>query len=425
MSVSFKVCLNAGNQESEVRKFMADKEVSTSFTHLQEKLFSTFPALRRSNFKIHWTDADGDEVMLTGDEELIIALNEMKGPVYRFSIKTSGEKSQKSFSDLIHPGIICDGCDKPLTGFRYLCLVCPDYDLCGPCEREGLHPPHNMIRMARPQPVWPHQVFRCGNRMRNWEERCRKEPSESSKECNKNRDNLSQGKKVAEHSNTSQKPTIFTVIEHFMTLKDPETTAKKEDETTKTGESIKQFAKFLEMEPENIRNLGEILKAFGVDFKLEETMANAESKKESTNEEEKASNEEPITEDTVEQGKAIEKESEINKEKTVEKAVSIEPEKNKLPAEVEEYGWTVLQEAESEKILNPALSESKTTSTDPDKDTTYVLDSVVPPKGAKIQEALLEMQKLGFTNEGGWLTKLLEAKAGDVGQTMEVLKIQK
>jgi hypothetical protein len=36
--------------------------------------------------RITWTDEEGDVVTIETDEELIIALKEMKGPVYKFSI---------------------------------------------------------------------------------------------------------------------------------------------------------------------------------------------------------------------------------------------------------------------------------------------------------------------------------------------------
>ena len=51
-----------------------------------------------------------------------------------------------------HPGITCDGCDKvPIVGFRYKCVVCIDYDLCGSCDKAGKHPGHNMIRISSPE----------------------------------------------------------------------------------------------------------------------------------------------------------------------------------------------------------------------------------------------------------------------------------
>lgn len=45
---------------------------------------------------------------------------------------------------------ICDGCDQPISGLRYKCLVCPDYDLCDKCEKKALHSEHDMIRMDCP-----------------------------------------------------------------------------------------------------------------------------------------------------------------------------------------------------------------------------------------------------------------------------------
>ena len=118
MSVSYKVSLTTANQEPDVRRFMVDKEVTTSFAHLQEKLFTLFPDLKRSDFTIRWTDADSDEVTVTCDDDLIVAITEMKGPIYKFSIKTTGgsrltggikrEERKSALPATVHPVIDTD-----------------------------------------------------------------------------------------------------------------------------------------------------------------------------------------------------------------------------------------------------------------------------------------------------------------------------
>ena len=170
-SVSFKVCLNDATSEPEVRRFVIDRDVSSSLNYLREKLITIFPALRRKDFKLTWTDDEGDKVTIRTDDELIIALTEMKGPVYKLAINILSDKDNSKDEEggnsegEEHPGVTCDGCEKPVIGFRYKCVICPDYDLCGQCETKGLHPGHNMIRIASPQGAWPHHFYRRLHRM--------------------------------------------------------------------------------------------------------------------------------------------------------------------------------------------------------------------------------------------------------------------
>merc|ERR1712038_1932614 len=150
---------------------------------------SVFPVLGRTKTKysILWQDEENEWITIRSDEELVIALTEMAGPVYKLHVQfTTDEDNVKSGSifDLmeditriegdieeglkegkLHPGVTCDGCEKPVIGFRYKCVQCPDYDLCERCEAKRMHPGHNMMRIAAPEGIWPQHFFRRLNKM--------------------------------------------------------------------------------------------------------------------------------------------------------------------------------------------------------------------------------------------------------------------
>merc|ERR1711963_1184044 len=141
-NVSFKVYLKDPSQgeETEVRRFVVDKEVSTSLGYIKEKLVSIFPVLADKIFSISWTDEDGDSITIDTDEELILALTELPGPVYKLTATVRAAKKVEEpqepgvGANMTHPGVTCDGCDKaPIVGFRYKCVVCcvPQNQQCG------------------------------------------------------------------------------------------------------------------------------------------------------------------------------------------------------------------------------------------------------------------------------------------------------
>jgi next-to-BRCA1 protein 1 len=51
-----------------------------------------------------------------------------------------------------HVNIKCDGCGMvPITGDRYKCTVCPDFDLCSSCEKKEIHPAsHALLKLKEP-----------------------------------------------------------------------------------------------------------------------------------------------------------------------------------------------------------------------------------------------------------------------------------
>jgi len=101
-------------------------------------------------------------------------------------------------------------------------------------------------------------------------------------------------------------------------------------------------------------------------------------------------------------------------EKPAEQAEQAEPAKPKTPESPEEE-WTVLDKAGSPEpkkaqaeALYPQLEEKK----EP-----VDLSGLTP----KVQVALLAMENMGFTNDGGWLSNLLTKYDGDIGKVLDLL----
>nr|XP_021507403.1 sequestosome-1 isoform X2 [Meriones unguiculatus] len=117
-----------------------------------------FPALRPGGFQAHYRDEDGDLVAFSSDEELTMAMSYVKDDIFRIYIKEKKECrrdhrppcAQEASRNMVHPNVICDGCNGPVVGTRYKCSVCPDYDLCSVCEGKGLHREHSKLIFPNP-----------------------------------------------------------------------------------------------------------------------------------------------------------------------------------------------------------------------------------------------------------------------------------
>merc|ERR1712061_502539 len=69
---------------------------------------------------------------------------------------------------------------------------------------------------------------------------------------------------------------------------------------------------------------------------------------------------------------------------------------------------------------DPALSLYPTLTENPPADIPTA--PVASHPDPKIQVALQAMMNMGFSNEGGWLSSLLEAKNGDIGKVLDILQ---
>lgn len=54
--------------------------------------------------------------------------------------------------NVVHPGVICDGCNGPIIGVRYKCTICDNFDYCEKCEEKnnGEHG-HPLLKIISPE----------------------------------------------------------------------------------------------------------------------------------------------------------------------------------------------------------------------------------------------------------------------------------
>ncbi|CAL7936745.1 unnamed protein product [Xylocopa violacea] len=160
-STYFKIYLRDSNHgESEIRRFKVNKfgEKKYCFADFCKDVKELFPKLQNKDFTVYCKD-DGDDITISSDQEFKIAMQLMFTNIKVFYVKVLSQEQERqkpTKEDVVHIRITCDGCNAHnITGFRYKCIECEDYDLCSKCEAKGEHPYHHMIRM--PQPFMGHR----------------------------------------------------------------------------------------------------------------------------------------------------------------------------------------------------------------------------------------------------------------------------
>ena len=503
-NVSFKVFLKNDN-EQEVRRFVIDKNVSTSYDYLLEKLRVVFPQIQGSVFTVCWTDEDGDHVTITSDEELIIALTEMAGPLYKLTVAVRKAAVQETAgaaggddAEIVHHGVTCDGCNMhPITGPRYKCLVRDDYDLCGRCEAAGLHLGNNMMKITTPGNVFPHRLFKRIQRLQEkaekktgkepgWNEKLEKDMKQVEEQLRNGfsgptqhcfgfgprgrgflrggRGGMNRGpwsgaagtpwNSAAGTAWNAAAPTWNAMMRGWMgeqpacrsqEKKDDE--KKKDEKHEKTHEEAVKAAQEASKEaheqahsaaqaaaasaafsfptmtgPEDyLQNVGSFVAAaldpLGIDVKIDiETPEGRKSCHVSRQTSSASAEASAETSSGQENEKEAKKEDEVAN--TEEKKVEPEPAKKANTPSDDEEEWTVLndkKEADGQgSSLYPKLTENP-----PAEIPSAPVASHPDPK---IQVALQAMMNMGFSNEGGWLSSLLEAKNGDIGKVLDILQ---
>jgi len=185
---------------SDIRRLTSAKPMS--WNDVVDTIHSLFDLTGK--FTLKYKDEEGDLITVSTDRELVDAYNVMGNqPALRFTVvpekkpvqDSKATQAQASFNpqevvlDIdvgrylpfiqnliqtysphimrrndaanespvfhgvpVHHGVTCDGCGvSPIQGIRWKCSVCPDYDLCEKCNKEGIHKEHPFAKIVQPR----------------------------------------------------------------------------------------------------------------------------------------------------------------------------------------------------------------------------------------------------------------------------------
>eukprot|EP00092_Neocalanus_flemingeri_P041208 GFUD01044868.1.p1 GENE.GFUD01044868.1~~GFUD01044868.1.p1 ORF type:complete len:488 (-),score=174.04 GFUD01044868.1:96-1406(-) len=432
----------------------------------------------------------------------------MPGPVYKLVAnvksqkKSENTKTNSQQNSHIHPGVSCDACDKqPIEGNRYKCVVCDDYDLCGSCEAAGLHPGHNMMRIASPENVFPQRLFK---RIHKMQERAEKSRSRQEKE---NVDASGQSGAVPPpHFGFGGRgrgmfpgrgmhgmrgmggmrggcgvgawagPAFDAMMRGWMGEQPMGTPGKEGESNGATNHTFEHqqahesafeaaqeaheqahnaaneaaaaasaaqeahnaaFEQFATMtgSADYLQNVGNFVAAaldpFGIDVQVDietpegtrntiqsSTRSTFSSSSTSSNVGEKKMHDQ--IDETTDDKKSMSPIPSDDDEWTVVDEKKEEPQAVEIPIKI-------IEKAKKDNLY-PSLPENTTAAAPPAA--SPAAPPAAPPAAVpaanhpdpKIQVATQAMMNMGFSNEGGWLTSLLQAKNGDIGKVLDILQ---
>ncbi|CAL8329300.1 unnamed protein product [Gadus morhua 'NCC'] len=442
MSVTIKAyLLGKDDVHKEIRRFAVDKEDSTSFNYLSKKVVDVFSNLRNIGFQMYYRDEDSDMIAFSSDDELRMALTVLQDNTFRLFIKEKKEHRRDfplhafpggipTFTfppppgpgmphapppphpctppphpgpPPVHPNVTCDGCEGPVAGTRFKCTVCPDYDLCSTCQAKGLHREHPLL------PIW-HPLAN----LMEWFPR--------GKWMRKMRHCMWNGAQPP----TKPGPTGFTCGTQSTAAPGTSTSPPSSDTSSSSGYS--------QANAEFLKNIGEgvaaMLSPLGIDVDIDVEHDGLRTKV--TSPETPAQSGAPAPPMAQADGATMGPEGagSGSAEVDIDKPNSLGGiHSDQGTKETEEEEWTHL----TPKEVDPSTGELQSligTPSEGQEGPTGLREAALYPHlpeeaDPRLVESLSQMLSMGFSDEGGWLTHLLQTKACDIGAALDTIHYSK
>jgi sequestosome 1 len=394
-----------------------DDEVKEALRHRKGDIFRIYPRLvgteyrktsqRRSrsvsveSIKQPELATSVAEIVITEKEPINVFIGAdfpMEQETLREPEKATEEKGK------CHGSVICDCCNQQgIRGIRYKCLICADYDLCATCEGKRLHDEHPMIRIANPgDRSWmPAFMATQGMQGMNGGHFRRHGPCSFMNRGGRgfHRGHHADGGHRTEESNQGQQ------------------------------QSEQQRAA-----PENaganfLRDVGQavaaVLNGFGIDVDLDVEHDGQRTKiatpKSAEKKEEKVDEKKP--EPTIQKSEEIATATPTSPPAAEQMDTTANANVNDHPQD-----WMILDsnEAAAMETVAPILPPRRIVVAPNIETPTAAAAASIPAdmsmtNDPRVAAALKYMLSMGFTNEGGWLTQLLEAKNGDITAVLDIL----
>lgn len=422
----------------EIRRFAVDQDVSTSFEYLERKVLDVFVGLRTAPFQMYYKDEDGDMIAFSSDNELVMGLTLVKDDTFRLFIKQRKEHKRDPsphgvpgfpfasyfcppgaphmgppghphagpphHSPMLHPGVTCDGCEGPVAGTRFKCTVCPDYDLCLTCQGKGLHKEHPLLPIFHPMA----NMFERFPRGKFWRKM---------RHC--------MWSNVQAQAQNQAQP-------------GPSGAQENQDTSPNSGENDATASSHANVE--YLKNIGEgvaaMLSPLGIDVDIDVEHEGKRTKVTPTPSSGPPSGgsnsgsigllsrgsgtESQATEVSTSEETKVQKDQGSDEEWTHLSSKEVDPSTGELQSlKIEQDG--------TEDIPAPL---SITCSTSATQGPTGLREAALYPHlpqdaDPKLVESLSQMLSMGFTDEGGWLTRLLHAKNYDIGAALDTIQYSK